>query len=93
MRGRGDSHELPPGQIKTLKVAQAHLCSLAFYRGRLRPDMCEQCPVLCKYGVKMLEIIGRPIPDEADKTVSVSKLSKQGAALPTLNQRLKKRWK
>ena len=47
----------------------------------------------CKYGVKMLEIMGRPIPDGADKTVSVSKLSKQGAALPTLNQRLKKRWK
>ena len=91
MSGRKDSHELAPNQIKTLKVAQNHLCSLANYRGTLRPEMCEKCDAFCKYGARMLELIGRPIPVQVSNPESVAKMAKQGQMLPSLRQRLKYR--
>lgn len=90
MRGAYDSHELPPEQINTLKIAMKHLCTKANYRGTLRAEECEKCQA-CRYGLRMLEIIGRPVPEKPREEVTIAKLSRQGKALPTLHQRIRKR--
>lgn len=86
-----DSHELPAERIKTIRVAKRHLCELAMYRGKLDETQCQNCKLACKYGMRLLDLMGLPYIAQPEKELTVKALSKQGQALPTLHQRLKHR--
>ena len=89
--GPYDTHEAPPERIKTVKVAQTHLCSLAYHRKKVYPEQCKACGG-CKYGLRLLELLGMEC-DEQPKLLTVKQLTAPGQPLPTLHMRLKKRKK
>jgi len=92
MRGSSDSHELPAEKITNVKVAKLHLCDLAYHHGKLYPDMCQSCKAVCRYGIRLLELMDlQHIRQERE--IRIKDLSTQGKPLPTIHQRIKKRAK
>lgn len=86
-------HELPADKIKTLQGVRIHLCDLAYHSGKIWPDKCENCISSCKYGMKMLELMGKPKPPWKRETGTISKLSRNGEVWPSVQLRIRKRGK
>lgn len=87
-----ERHEATPDSIRDVNGLKPHLCSLALYRGKLQPDQCQKCAAGCKYGMRLLHLMGMQRGEERFE-LRVKDLAVQGQALPTLHQRLKKRKK
>lgn len=92
MPGAYDSHELPPERIKTVDVVKKHLCDLAANRWKLDEKKCQNCVFPCKYGLRLLELLGLPYI-APEKELLVKDLAKQGKPLPTIHQRIRNRGK
>lgn len=87
-----ERHEAIPDSIHSVNGLKPHLCALAVDRGNIYPERCKTCESFCKYGQRLLELLGI-VAEHNAASLSVRELAKQGQALPTLHQRLKKRKK
>ena len=88
MNGKSDGHQLLPYAINTVNRLKPHLCNLALHRGKVYPEQFQQCNSPCKYGIKLLDLMNLELLCQPEE-ITVSKLSRQGQARPTLHQRLR----
>lgn len=89
MKQAYERHELEAHRINTVKTLRPHLCDAARGHGKPKPDECLVCETGCAYGDRLLELMGFQVPKH--KTSASQELMRQGEALPTLRQRMKKR--
>lgn len=53
-RMRGQGHELPADDVRSINGYKKHLCDLASDGKRVFPHECAKCESRCKYGKNML---------------------------------------
>ena len=85
------THGNAADEIKTVNGLKPHLCSLAYFRRELRPELCVECNAMCAYGEKLLILMGIDAQKD-DRSQNIPKLFAQEKLQP-LHYRLRKRKK